>query len=135
MSERISEGLSFSYPIRVYWEDTDGGGVVYYANYLKFLERCRTEWLRTKGYSQQALAIDPGILFMVLRVEIDYRGPARLDDELRVSCRYRPDSRTTAWFDQAIHRGDDLLVEAQVRVVCVDAQSLRPKRIAEYLHE
>jgi acyl-CoA thioester hydrolase len=125
----------FSFPIRVYWEDTDGGGVVYYANYLKFLERCRTEWLRTKGFSQQELARDPGVLFMVLRVEIDYRLPARLDDELEVTCQYHLDTRTTARFHQSIHRGDELLVEAEVRVVCVDATSLRPRRIAEYLHE
>lgn len=131
----MTGAVAFSFPIRVYWEDTDGGGVVYYANYLKFLERCRTEWLRTKGYSQQVLASDPGVLFMVLRVEIEYRSPARLDDELRVCCQYRADGRTTAWFDQSIYRGDELLVEAQVRVVCVDAHSLRPKRIAEYLHE
>ena len=76
---------SFRWPVRVYWEDTDGGGVVYYANYLKFLERCRTEWLRIKGYSQQQLAREAGVLFMVLRVEIDYLAPARLDDELVVS--------------------------------------------------
>ncbi len=126
---------SFRWPVRVYWEDTDGGGVVYYANYLKFLERCRTEWLRIKGYSQQQLAREAGVLFMVLRVEIDYLAPARLDDELVVSCEYRADTRTTAWFHQRIHRGDELLIKAEVRVVCVDATSLRPRRMAEYLHE
>lgn len=125
----------FRWPVRVYWEDTDGGGVVYYANYLKFLERCRTEWLRSKGYSQQQLAREASVLFMVLRVEIDYLAPARLDDELVVSCEYRADTRTTAWFDQRVYRGDELLIKAEVRVVCVDATSLRPRRMAEYLHE
>lgn len=127
--------VPFSLPVRVYWEDTDGGGVVYYANYLKFLERCRTEWLREKGFSQEQLAREKGVLFMVLRVEIDYRAPARLDDELHVSCQYHADTRTTARFHQQIHRGDELLIEADVRVVCVDAKSLRPRRMAEYLHE
>lgn len=125
----------FTLPMRVYWEDTDGGGVVYYANYLKFLERCRTEWLRSRGYSQEQLARERGVLFMVLRVEIDYLAPAKLDDELHVSCEYRADTRTTAWFHQCVHRGDELLISAEVRVVCVDSTSLRPRRIAEYLYE
>lgn len=121
---------------RVYWEDTDGGGVVYYANYLKFLERARTEWLRERGYSQAALAADPGILFMVLGVNVDYRAPARLDDLLAVSVQYVLDGRTAAIFSQQIHRDGiepQLLVDAQVRVVCVDSKTLRPRRIAEYL--
>ena len=78
--------MSFTWPCRVYWEDTDGGGIVYYANYLRFLERARTEWLRSLGYSQQALARDPGIVFTVVSLNIDYRKPARLDDELVVTC-------------------------------------------------
>jgi acyl-CoA thioester hydrolase len=121
---------------RVYWEDTDGGGVVYYANYLKFLERARTEWLRERGYSQAALAADPGILFMVLGVNVEYRAPARLDDLLAVSVQYVLDGRTAAIFSQQIHRDaiePQLLVDAQVRVVCVDSKTLRPRRIAEYL--
>ena len=121
---------------RVYWEDTDGGGVVYYANYLKFLERARTEWLRERGYSQVALAVDPGILFMVLGVNVEYRAPARLDDLLAVSVQYVLDGRTAAIFSQQIHRDaiePQLLVDAQVRVVCVDSKTLRPRRIAEYL--
>ena len=77
----------FTWPVRVYWEDTDGGAIVYYANYLRFLERARTEWLRSHGHSQQALALDPGILFAVVSLKVEYRAPARLDDELEVSCR------------------------------------------------
>ena len=76
----------FVWPTRVYWEDTDGGGVVYYANYLRFLERARTEWLRSLGYTQSALAADPGVLFSVVEASIRYRRPARLDDLLLVSC-------------------------------------------------
>lgn len=126
----------YAWRTRVYWEDTDGGGVVYYANYLKFLERARTEWLRERGYSQVALAVDPGILFMVLGVNVEYRAPARLDDLLAVSVQYALDGRTAAIFTQQIHRDGaepQLLVDAQVRVVCVDSKTLRPRRIAEYL--
>lgn len=129
-------GGVFGFPVRVYWEDTDGGGVVYYANYLRFLERARTEWLRRKGWSQQALSTEQGIQFMVLGVNIDYRAPARLDDLLVVTCEPQPDTRTTARFVQRIHRDSPqpgLLVEASVRVVCVDSRTLRPRRIAEYL--
>ena len=71
---------------RVYWEDTDAGGIVYYANYLRFLERARSEWLRARGVSQRALALDPGVLFSVVSVEAQYRRPARLDDVLAISC-------------------------------------------------
>ncbi len=96
----------WTWPVRVYWEDTDAGGVVYYANYLKFMERARTEWLRVLGVSQSSLERERGVLFMVLRVEVDYRAPARLDDELIISCRAAPDGRTSAIFEQAIHRAD-----------------------------
>src|SRR5690606_31315718 len=75
---------SFSWPVRVYWEDTDGGGIVYYANYLRFLERARTEWLRSLGFSQQRLATEAGIIFTVVNLSVEYRRPARLDDELEV---------------------------------------------------
>ena len=76
----------FSWPARVYWEDTDGGAIVYYANYLRYLERARTEWLRALGHSQQELAREPGILFTVVSLQVDYRAPARLDDELDIGC-------------------------------------------------
>ncbi len=130
----------FSWPARVYWEDTDGGGIVYYANYLRFLERARTEWLRALGYSQQALARDPGIVFAVVSLSVDYRRPARLDDELVITCAPRAEGAVTIRFEQRIYRkgaggavGDDLLVEAQVRVACVDAGTMRPKRLPEFL--
>jgi acyl-CoA thioester hydrolase len=82
---------AFQWPVRVYWEDTDGGGIVYYANYLRFLERSRTEWLRSLGFSQQQMAREPGVLFMVVNLSVEYRRPARLDDELLVSCQPRAD--------------------------------------------
>ncbi len=130
----------FSWPARVYWEDTDGGGIVYYANYLRFLERARTEWLRSLGYSQQALARDPGIVFTVVSLSVDYRKPARLDDELVITCEPNAEGAVTLRFAQRIYRKggeaaprDGLLVEADVRVACVDAVSLRPKRLPEFL--
>jgi acyl-CoA thioester hydrolase len=131
---------AFSWSVRVYWEDTDGGGVVYYANYLKFLERARTEWLRSCGFSQQALAQDPGIIFPVVNVSIRYRRPARLDDELLISCEARSQGATAIRFAQRISRrvpdeSDDgqILAEAEVQVACVDAGTFRPQRLPPFL--
>lgn len=125
----------FSWAARVYWEDTDGGGIVYYANYLRFLERARTEWLRSLGHSQQQLAQTPGILFAVTELSVEYRRPARLDDELTITCEPRGERAAAMRFLQRIHRAPegDLLVEAEVRVVCVDARTLRPKRLPDFL--
>jgi acyl-CoA thioester hydrolase len=121
----------FSWPVRVYWEDTDGGGIVYYANYLRFLERARTEWLRARGHRQSELAQSAGILFTVVHLEAWYRRPARLDDELRVSCEAVPDGRATLRFAQRITRGPQLLLEATTRVACLDARTLRPRRLPD----
>ncbi len=129
----------FSWSARVYWEDTDGGGIVYYANYLRFLERARTEWLRSLGHSQQELAQTTGILFAVAGLSVEYRRPARLDDELTITCEPRSERATVMRFLQRIYRGsspgaaDSLLVEADVRVVCVDRTTLKPKRLPDFL--
>jgi acyl-CoA thioester hydrolase len=132
----------FSWPARVYWEDTDGGAVVYYANYLRFLERSRTEWLRARGHSQRELAREPGILFTVVSLEVHYRAPARLDDELAITCEPRSEGAASLRFAQRIYRAaqgaagaPQLLVEANVRVACVDAHSLRPRRLPQFLLE
>ena len=128
----------FSTPQRVYWEDTDAGGVVYYANYLKFLERARTEWLRAQGFSQRELAQRPGIVFAVTNVEVSYQRPARLDDELRVTCELERAGGASLEFAQRIYRraaAEELLATARVRVACVDAQTLRPQRLPEFLHD
>jgi acyl-CoA thioester hydrolase len=119
----------------VYWEDTDGGAIVYYANYLRYLERARTEWLRALGHSQHELAREPGILFTVVSVQVEYRAPARLDDELDISCAPQAEGPASLTFLQKIHRraGAQLLVEAQVRVACVDARTLRPKRLPGFI--
>jgi acyl-CoA thioester hydrolase len=133
----------FRWASRVYWEDTDGGGIVYYANYLRFLERARTEWLRSLGFSQRALAQDPGIVFTVVSLNIDYRRPAKLDDELVITCEPEVEGAATIRFVQRIYREDQPamgqpemgqpIVEASVRVACVDARTLRPKRLPEFL--
>jgi acyl-CoA thioester hydrolase len=128
----------FSWTARVYWEDTDGGAIVYYANYLRFLERARTEWLRAQGHSQLALAREPGILFTVVSVQIEYRAPARLDDQLEITCEPHIQGPASLRFAQHIYRTGQarrtqLLVEAQVRVACVDAGSLRPRRLPEFV--
>lgn len=126
----------FSWPARVYWEDTDGGGIVYYANYLRFLERARTEWLRTFGVSQQALAREAGVVFAVVSLSIQYRRPAKLDDELIITCEARLEGAASVRFAQIIHRAgapETPLVEADVLVACVDAQSLRPRRLPAFL--
>ena len=124
----------FYWPARVYWEDTDGGGVVYYANYLRFLERSRTEWLRAHGFTQSELARDPGVLFSVAEVNIRYRRPARLDDLVLVSCEPAPDGAATMTFTQRMLRGSEtgeLLAEAQVRVACVSATTFKATRLPE----
>ncbi len=130
----------FCWSARVYWEDTDGGGIVYYANYLRFLERARTEWLRAQGYSQSTLAAEDGLVFTVVSLSVQYRRPARLDDELIISCEPVPEGSASIRFQQQITRsgrpGDpsaELLVEADVRVACLDARTLRPKRLPEFL--
>jgi acyl-CoA thioester hydrolase len=140
----------FRWESRVYWEDTDGGGIVYYANYLRFLERARTEWLRSLGYSQRALAEDPGIVFAVVSLNIEYRKPAKLDDELLITCEPKVEGAATIVFAQRIYRlrggtppqgqwkddrPDSLLVEANARVACLDARTLRPKRLPAFLEE
>ena len=124
----------FRWASRVYWEDTDGGGIVYYGNYLRFLERARTEWLRSLGFSQLKLAEEPGVLFAVVSLNIEYRRPAKLDDELIITCEPAVEGSASVRFVQRIYRGaDELLVEASVRVACIDARTLRPKRLPDFL--
>jgi acyl-CoA thioester hydrolase len=122
----------FAWSARVYWEDTDGGGIVYYANYLRFMERARTEWVRSLGLSQQTLARDPGILFTVVEASVKYHAPARLDDELLITCEPQSEGRVTMGFKQRVLRSSltgVLLAEGYVRAACVAASSLRPQRL------
>jgi acyl-CoA thioester hydrolase len=120
------------WPARVYYEDTDAGGVVYHANYLRFLERARTEWFRAHGYLLSELAADPGVLFVVAELNVRYKRPARLDDLLVTSCEAARDGAATVVFGQQIRRGredGELLLEATVRAACVDAGNFRPRRL------
>jgi len=126
----------FVWQARVYYEDTDAGGVVYYANYLRFLERSRTEWLRSRGISQLALARDPGVVFSVVAIEARYRLPARLDDLLSISCEPAEDGGASILFSQRIWReplAAALLLTASVRVACLDAATLKPRRLPQVI--
>lgn len=119
----------FIWPVRVYWEDTDAGGVVYYANYLKFLERARTEWLSALGLEQDHLAREAGVVFVVRRVEADYLRPARFNDRLTVESRLRALNRASLEMTQRILRGDEVLLEAVIKVACVAHPDFRPAKI------
>ncbi len=123
----------FTWRARVYWEDTDGGGVVYYANYLKFMERARTEWLRSLGHSQSELADQYGYVFAVAEVKVNYRKPARLDDELLITCVPVPEGRVSMRFEQTISRGEVVLTEGEVRIACVDAKTFRPRSLPDFI--
>ena len=119
----------FEHPIRVYWEDTDAGGIVFYANYLKFFERARTEWLRALGVGQQALRQETGGMFVVSETSIKYHRPAQLDDLLRVTAQLAEPGRASLVIAQQAWRGETLLCEGTIRIGWVDAASMKPARI------
>ena len=123
----------FIWPVRVYYEDTDVSGVVYHANYLRWFERARTEWLRARGLGQEALRVQHGIAFTVAGLHIDYLRPARLDDELTVTTLIGEAGRASLVFEQQLHRLVDGVKLAQVRarVGCVDAANFRPRRLPD----
>lgn len=114
------------FPVRVYYEDTDAAGLVYYANYLRFCERARTEWLRALGYAQHELMADQGIAFVVRSVEARYRSPARLDDLLAVISRISSVGGASIEFDQKIHRKEELIFDARITIACIDMARQRP---------
>lgn len=120
---------AFSWPVRVYFEDTDAGGVVYYANYLKFMERARTEWLRDRGLEQDRLRQQTGVIFVVRSVRLDLRRPARFNDALSVSCRPTALGRVSVDVTQAVSRDGLELASADVRLACVDAERFVPVAI------
>ena len=126
---------SFAFPVRVYWEDTDAGGVVYHARYLHFFERARTEWLRAAGIGQGELKAGEGVVFVVHAMDIRFNAPARLDDLLTATV--VPLERRSASFivAQTLKREPEAraLVEARVRVACLDAAAFRPRPIPEHL--
>ena len=122
---------TFVWPIRVYYEDTDSGGVVYYANYLKFMERARTEWLRARGFEQDALLRDRRLLFAVRWLDLDYHRPARFNDRLEVVSRIAHVGRARLTFAHTVQRADsaETLCNARVQVACIDADRFQARRM------
>ena len=129
--------MAFEHPVRVYWEDTDAGGIVFYANYLKFFERARTEWLRSLGIQQSVLRATTGGMFVVAETTVRYLLPARLDDELLVTARLEEAGRSSLIIAQQARMRPDsaLLCEGTIRIGWVDAQRLRPARIPPLILE
>lgn len=121
----VNESAEFSLPIRVYVEDTDAGGIVFYANYLKFMERARTELMRSLGFDKPALF--DGLQFVVHEVALKYHSPAILDDEIIVTAVLSKATRATFEMTQQVFRGEELLVEGSIKVACIDARTKRPK--------
>jgi acyl-CoA thioester hydrolase len=128
-----STSRSFAYPVTIFWEDTDAGGVVYYANYLKFLERCRTQWLKALGVDQLRLRAERSLQFVVVNVSVDFLRPALLNDEVIVTAELGKLTGATIEFGQVVWRGDERLIDANVRVACLDSGSLRPRPIPKDL--
>lgn len=118
----------FSHKLRVYIEDTDAGGVVYYVNYLKFMERARTEFMRSLGYGKSAI-FNSGLMFVVRDLAVSYRLPARLDDELEATARIARLRGASMVFRQSIRRGDELLADGDVTIACVDRGGMKPRRL------
>ncbi len=125
----------FSWAVRVYYEDTDAGGVVFYANYLKFMERARTELLRAKGFEQDELITDEGIIFAVRSLQVEYIKPARFNQLLQVSAEIKQIKKASLEFFQQITHHDQLLVTSEVRIACLDVLTLKPKAIPQHLIE
>ena len=125
----------FIHPVRVYWEDTDAGGVVYHAQYLAFLERARTEWLRHLGKGQERLRSEHDLVFAVRAMRIDFRAPARLDDRLEASVSVREVRKASLVFAQAIHRDGARLLAAEVRVAALRASDFRPRPLPPELFD
>lgn len=123
----------FAATFDVYWEDTDAGGVVYYANYLRFLERARTDWLRSMGVDQQQLRAEKKLQFVVVSIAVDFLRPAVLHDEILVTAELNRLAGATIHFKQTILRGEEQLIDAAVRVACLDSGTLRPRAIPKDL--
>ena len=130
----MTDTTPFQFPIRIYWEDTDAGGIVFYANYLKFFERARTEWLRALGFGQQVLRDESGGMFVVSETTVKYHSPARLDDTLVVTAELQEAGRVSLTIAQRAYlrtpdQTDRLLAEGTIRLGWVDSQTVKPGRI------
>ncbi len=126
--------MEFSLPVRVYIEDTDAGGIVFYVNYLKYMERARTEWLRSLGFNK-AGANRESFQFVVKSVEIDYIAPAVLDDELKVSVELLNSGGASMYIAQNVYRGDSILCSSKIAIACVSGATLKPVRIPAEMRE
>ena len=126
---------SFSWPLRVYYEDTDAGGVVYYANYLKFFERARTEWLRSFGVNQDKLAEEQNLIFVVRSAALEFLSPARLDDLVEVTVEPLKLARVYVELAQKVRRGGQVLASADVKAACLDRRNFKPVAIPQSLRE
>ena len=135
LNHQQMKNKKFIWPVRVYYEDTDAGGVVFYANYLKFFERTRTEMLRAMGYEHDELIVNEGIIFVVRSVQVDYLSPARFNELLQVSAEVTLAKKASLTFEQLITRGDDVLCKSIIRIACLDVNTMRPKAIPENLLE
>ena len=131
----MSKHKIFSLPVRVYFQDTDAGGVVYHASYVNFMERARTEWLRTHGYSNAGLMKEFGVVFVVRSLKLDYLKPALLDDLLSVTAQIKDIGRSRLTLLQSVHRGDEVLTEAEVHLVCVSLEGFKPVSVPEVLRK
>ncbi len=127
----------FLWPVRVYYEDTDAGGVVFYANYLKFMERARTEWLRQLGFNQDELIVQQNVIFAVRNAQLDYRQPARFNDKLLVSARVVQTGKASLTFEQKVWREDNdaVLCEAKIKIASLDAATFKPCGIPPELQQ
>lgn len=129
----MSDAKVFVLPVRVYFHDTDAGGVVYHGSYVNFMERARTEWLRTFGYSNAGLMKEFGAVFVVRSMKIDYLKPALLDDQLDVTAQVRDIGRSRITLLQSVRRGEELLTEAEVHLVYVSLENFKPVSVPEVL--
>jgi len=123
----------FSWPTRIYWEDTDAGGVVYHARYVAFMERARTEWMRALGFGQERMRSEHGMVFAVRAMQMDFIKPARLDDALVVNATLVQCKRASMVFAQQVLRDDQVLLTAQVRIAALDAETFRPRGMDDAL--
>lgn len=125
----------FAFPIRVYYEDTDAGGVVYHSQYLNYMERARTEWLRHFGFEQTWLKNELGVIFVVTQAEVHFRKPARFDDLLEIQCQPSKIGFSSIAFTQAVVRQTEVLIEANIKIACVDANTFKPVTIPRLIKE
>lgn len=128
---KLFEDKTFSFPVRIYYEDTDAGGIVYYANYLKFAERARTEYLRHLGIDQQTMLKEQGSGFVVRELHINYKSPAKLDDALNITCKVTELKGVSAKMEQKLYRGDTVLAEIEITLVFLSLATMRPTKIPE----